>query len=128
MEASKCDTIIKGTPCSWNALINGEATRYTGIVMNVPPDNKLPFEVEGIDINSTRLNDKVYLTDPSFEVYPPFKTFEENTLSHELGSLLYTLGTDFLEKRIELKLDDTISNLYFTNSEELTELCNHIYT
>lgn len=127
MEASKCDTIIKGTPCSWNKLIDGETTRLTGIVQHVPKDKKLPFEVKGIHINGDTYSDKIYLDDNSFEVYPPFKTFEESKLSHELGLLLYTLGTDLLEKHIELKLDDIISDLYFSNSSELQDLCTLLY-
>lgn len=128
MEANKCDTIIKGTPCSWHTLINGETTRFTGLVKRVPEDKKLPFEVEGIDINGIKHKDTVYLNDPSFEVYPPFKTYAESKLSHELGLLLHTLGTDVLNKHIELKLDDSVSDLYFTTPEELMKLSARLYT
>lgn len=129
MQASKCDSITKGTPCSWNTVINGKVIRLTGMVTSVPSDiMNSPFDVKGIDLFKAPYTDKVYLSDNTFEVYPLSKTSEENKLVHELGALLYALGKDLIEKEIELKLDKSLSGLYFSNLKELMNLCTLLYS
>lgn len=54
-------------------------------------------------------------------------TLEENKLTHELGALLYSLGSDILKKQIELKLDESVSNFNFSNSNELMNICTQLY-
>lgn len=122
MEANKCDVIVEGTACSWNTQLNGKIVRLTGIIKRVPKDKSFPYNVLGIDFNGTKHEDMVYLDDKSFEVFPPFKTLEENKLTHELAALLASLGSDILKRDINLILDKTIQDLYFSTSEELTDL------
>lgn len=50
-----------------------------------------------------------------------------NLLTHELGAMLFDLGQDTLNRGIEIKLTDSISDLHFSNSEELLNLCNKLF-
>lgn len=55
------------------------------------------------------------------------ESLEDNLLTHELGALLHTLGEDVLEKGIEIKLASSISDLHFSDREELMNLCNKLF-
>lgn len=55
------------------------------------------------------------------------RSFEEGLLTHELGALLHTLGSDVLDKGIEIRLSDCVSDLHFSDKKELMNLCDKLF-